>query len=214
MLQKLVDIAVEFCGADSAGISLEEADETGKLNFRWIAIAGSFAKYLHGTTPRFFSPCGTCLDRGRAQLYRVTKPYYDFLGVEADPITDGMLLPWSSNIDRGTIWAVSHHSRETFDVEDYKLLLNLGDFVSIAIQLRHEQTLARKDEKIQAFAAKAHEMAHQINNPLQSLTNILFLASQGGEETHWFVRQAEQEVRTLSALVNQLLLEGAPTQHS
>ena len=40
VLQKLgLDVAVEFCGADSAGISLEEADER---RFRWVAIAGTF----------------------------------------------------------------------------------------------------------------------------------------------------------------------------
>jgi hypothetical protein len=60
VLQKLVDVAVDFCGADSSGISLEETGEQGDPRFRWIAIAGTFSKYLHGTTPRFFSPCGTC----------------------------------------------------------------------------------------------------------------------------------------------------------
>jgi hypothetical protein len=43
VLQVLVDTAVEFCGADSAGISLEEP-ENG--TFRWIVVAGSFAPYL------------------------------------------------------------------------------------------------------------------------------------------------------------------------
>ena len=95
------------CGAESAGISLEEPSETGEPTFRWIAIAGSFERYLGARTPRFYSPCGTCLDCRRPQLYRVTKPYYDFLGVMADPILDGMLIPWETETFRGTIWAVS-----------------------------------------------------------------------------------------------------------
>src|SRR5580698_4054986 len=111
VLQKLVDIAVEFCGADSAGISLEELAEEGNPKFRWVAISGSFSQYVNGTTPRFFSPCGTCLSTGRPQHYRVTKPYYDFLGVVAEPITDGLLIPWTSDHSRGTIWAISHGSR-------------------------------------------------------------------------------------------------------
>jgi hypothetical protein len=65
-----VEIAVDYCDADSAGVSIEEANEKGELQFRWIAVAGSFARYLNGTTPRFYSPCGTCIDRGVAQYYQ------------------------------------------------------------------------------------------------------------------------------------------------
>jgi hypothetical protein len=206
ILQKLVDIAVEFCGADSAGISLEEAGENGERRFRWVAIAGSFAKYLHGTTPRFFSPCGTCLDKGRAQLYRVTKPYYDFLHVEAEEIKDGILIPWFNDDMRGTIWAVSHRSRETFDIADYRLLNGLADFASIAIRHQHQQESLRRESTAMASAAKANEIAHQINNPLQSLTNALYLASQGGEMTQVYVKQASDELRSLSELVARLLI--------
>ncbi|QNI32424.1 GAF domain-containing protein [Alloacidobacterium dinghuense] len=207
-LQQLVDIAVEFCGADSAGISLEERDNAGELRFRWIAIAGSFAHYLHGTTPRFFSPCGTCLDRGRPQLYRVTKPYYDFLGVVAEPITDGILIPWTADDIRGTIWAVAHHTGEAFDIEDYRLLNSLADFASMAIRHERREELLRRRERDEASAARAHELAHQINNPLQSLTNVLFLASQGGERAPRFINQATVELTALSELVSSLLSVG------
>jgi signal transduction histidine kinase len=139
VLQKLVDVAVEFCGADSAGISLEESDDPVNPHFRWIAISGSFAQYLHGTTPRFFSPCGTCLSSGRPQHYRVSKPYYDFLGVTAEPINDGLLIPWTSDESKGTIWAVSHGSRQTFTPDDYRLLSTLADFVSISVRLTERQ---------------------------------------------------------------------------
>lgn len=69
VLQELVDAAVTFCHADSAGISLQETGPDGKERFRWIAVSGSFEPYLHGTTPRDFSPCGTCMDRAKPQLY-------------------------------------------------------------------------------------------------------------------------------------------------
>lgn len=134
LLQELVNVAVEFCSADSAGISLEEPDGQGGLQFRWIAVAGSFGKYLNGTTPRKFSPCGVCLDEWRPQFYRVTKPYYDFLGVTADPILDGMLIPWESDRMRGTVWAVSHKSKTTFDLSDYGTLQRLADLVAVAIR--------------------------------------------------------------------------------
>jgi hypothetical protein len=64
LLQELVEFAVDSCGADASGVSLEEPDGKGGLQFRWIVVAGSFAKYLNGTTPRNYSPCGSCLDQG------------------------------------------------------------------------------------------------------------------------------------------------------
>lgn len=129
-LQELVNIAVEYCNADSAGISLEEVNEQGEPQFRWIAVAGSFAPYLNGTTPRFYSPCGTCIDRGTAQHYQVFNPYYNFLGVSAEPIFDGLLIPWRSFVGRGTLWVVSHQSENAFDRGDYEFVRKVASFVS------------------------------------------------------------------------------------
>jgi hypothetical protein len=205
VLQELVNIAMTCCGADSAGISLEEPDESGKRTFRWVAIAGTFSQYLEGRTPRFFSPCGTCLDSGRPHLYRVTKPYYDFLGVTAKPITDGMLIPWETEQIRGTIWAVSHSSEEVFDKQDYDLLKSLSDYVAVIIRQHNLDEKNRRSAKMEASAERAHKMAHQINNPLQSLTNTMFLASQGGPDTQTYVQTALKELSALSERVRRLL---------
>jgi GAF domain/His Kinase A (phospho-acceptor) domain len=203
MLQELVDIAVEYCGADSAGISLEEGIG-GEMRFRWVAIAGSFSHFLNGTTPRFFSPCGTTLSRGVAQLYRVTKPYYDYLHIEAEPITDGMLIPWTAEQMRGTIWAVSHKSREAFDIDDYTLLNTLADFAAIAIRHQYQQKALRAQEKAAAYGDIANELAHEINNPLQSLCNALYLA-QAGRDTSEYLKVAANELERVNNLVKTIL---------
>ncbi|MFC5864828.1 GAF domain-containing protein [Acidicapsa dinghuensis] len=205
VLQELMNIAVSCCGADSAGISLAEPNEAGEPTFRWIAIAGSFEQYLGARTPRFFSPCGTCLDRGRAQLYSVTKPYYDFLGVTADPILDGMLIPWETDEIRGTIWAVAHYSDRAFEPQDYKLLRSLADFVAIILRQQAAEEKAKLTAQAEASAARAHKMAHQINNPLQCLTNTIFLASQGGPDTARHIKQAAIDLAALSDRVRKLL---------
>jgi signal transduction histidine kinase len=167
VLQKLVEIAVEFCGADSAGISLEEADDQGNPTFRWVALSGTFSPYLNGRTPRFFSPCGTCLSRGCPQLFRVTKPYYDFLGVVAEPITDGMLIPWTSDQQRGTIWAISHGSAETFNSEDYKLLSALADFAGISVRLtEREQLLQQSRADLESQVAQRTSSLRQLSADL------------------------------------------------
>jgi len=202
VLQELVNTAVESCGADSAGISLEEP-ENG--TFRWIAVAGSFAQYLGGRTPRNYSPCGTCLDAGRPQLYGVTKPFYDHLGVTAEPIIDGMLIPWSNEFLRGTLWVVSHSSEEAFNSEDYKLLSSLADFASIVLRHQHQQELLRKSHEAKAAADMAHKLAHRINNPLQSLTNTIFLARHGAGGSEEYLAQAEAELHRLSQQVATLL---------
>jgi signal transduction histidine kinase len=205
VLQELVEIAVSYCGADSAGISLEVETATGEKRFRWVAIAGSFAQYVGATTPRFFSPCGTCLDVERAQLYRVTKPYYDFLGVTAEEITDGMLIPWVNEYLRGTIWAVAHHSREAFDMEDYRLLSTLAAFASMALRHQHQQKLLQKRERQAASAARSNELAHLINNPLQGLVNTLYLARHSEANAQHWIEQAQEEVAVLSELVDEIL---------
>ena len=202
VLQDLVNIAVELCRADSAGISLEEPDN--KI-FKWIVVAGSFAPYLGGRTPRNYSPCGTCLDSGRAQLYRVTRPYYDHLGVIAEPIIDGMLIPWSSEQLRGTLWSVSHSSEEAFCSEDYELLGSLADFASLILQHQHQEKLLREAACNRSVADMAHKLAHRINNPLQSLTNTIFLARQGKENIDEHLVQAEVELKRLSHQVALLL---------
>jgi hypothetical protein len=202
VLQELVNTAVEFCGAESAGISLEEPEEG---TFRWIVVAGSFAQYLGGRTPRHYSPCGTCLDSGRPQLYQVTEPYYDYLGVTAAPIVDGMLIPWSNEFLRGTLWAVSHASAEAFSSEDYELLAGLADFASIILRHQHQQKLLRENERTKGVAEMAHKLAHRINNPLQSLTNTIFLARNGKDNIEGYLAQAEADLERLSQQVAKLL---------
>ena len=44
MLQILVAAAVEYCGADSSGVSVEEPNGERGLQSRWIVVAESFEK--------------------------------------------------------------------------------------------------------------------------------------------------------------------------
>ena len=51
----------------------------------------------------------------------------------------------------------------------------------------------------------ANDLAHQINNPLQSLTNLLFLAKQGAGEEKALAVRLEDDLARLSVLVKSLL---------
>jgi hypothetical protein len=66
VLPHLVHLAMELCGAHSAGISLYEAQPPGPGIFRWRHLAGRYAKFLGGSAPRDFSPSGVCFDVGHA----------------------------------------------------------------------------------------------------------------------------------------------------
>jgi len=54
--------------------------------------------------------------------------------VVAEPVTDGILIPWSNEYLKGTLWCVSHTSAEAFDLDDYEFLRGLADFASIILR--------------------------------------------------------------------------------
>jgi hypothetical protein len=205
ILQELVEVSVGMCGADSAGVTIEETLGNGETQFRWIATAGKYADFLDAVLPRFYSPCGTCLDRGQPQLFRVPKPYLDLIGVEAPPVTDGILIPWEVDGTRSTIWLLAHGPYQRFDREDYRMLQSLSDFAAIAVRHQRQQAALLTKTAAAAAAGMANELAHQINNPLQKLMQTVYLAGQGGAKVDTFTHQAMEDLIKLSELVQQLL---------
>lgn len=205
ILQELVEVSVAICGADSAGISLEEPINGEETQFRWIATAGEYGGFFDSVLPRFYSPCGTCLDRGQPQLFRVPKAYLDMIGVDAPPVTDGILIPWKTEETLGTIWVLAHGPYVRFDREDYRLLQNLSDFAAIAVRHQQQQARLMEHTAAAAAAAMANELAHQINNPLQGLMQTVFLSGQGGTSANIFAHQAMEDLTRLSELVKKLL---------
>ena len=83
ILQELVNAAVQLCGADSAGISIEREGKTPENLYDWIATAGEYSSFLGAVLPQFPSACSACLHRKAPQLFRVEKEFFDILGVEA-----------------------------------------------------------------------------------------------------------------------------------
>ena len=207
VLQELVDAAVSLCGADSAGISVERPDKTETDYYHWIATAGEYAGFLNALLPRHPSACGICLERGRPQLFRVSKRFFDLMGLQAATVTDGILLPWQVDGRQGTVWIMAHGRVMAFDGEDLKLMQLLAEFAAMGVRQQRQQQLLVDRASAAAAAAMADDLAHQINNPLQSLTNILYLASEGhhGEGAKSLGQQALGDLQRLSTLVKRLL---------
>lgn len=134
ILQKLADTALGLCRAHSAGLSLlEEGD--GKSSFHWRAIAGQWAPYLNGGTPRNFGPCGTVLDQDAAMI--CSHPEIDFPYWEPvrPVLEEALLIPFYIKAEAvGTIWVVAHDISRRFDVEDLRVMTNLSAFAATAYQ--------------------------------------------------------------------------------
>ncbi len=176
ILQELANAAVDLCGADSAGISLEQEDGTDAAFYQWVATAGDYGPFLHAILPRFPSACSVCLERGRAQIFRVSQRFFDLMGIEAPTVTDGILLPWQVGETRGTLWIMAHGRTEAFDRDDSRMMQMLADFAAMGYRQQQQQKLLLAQTRAAATAALANDLAHKINNPLQSMTNLVFLA--------------------------------------
>ena len=169
LLQHLVDLAVRLCHAGSAGVSLlEPAAESAQGVFRWVAMSGAYREYVGGTTPESFSPCGVCLDRDTAQLYRYPARLFTYLAEASPPIVEGLVLPLRSEAGPlGTIWIVSHDEAGAFTSRDVAVMASLADFTSTALVLQRA-----RDEAQAANRAKDKFLAvvsHELRRPLTAI---------------------------------------------
>ncbi len=86
-------------------------------------------------------------------------------------------------------------------------------------QQQKAEAALRQSEKLAAVGRLASSISHEINNPLEAVTNLLYLAaaepglSEAGQE---YVRMAEDEVRRVSQIATQTLRfhrqQNSPTQ--
>ena len=207
ILQELSNAAVEMCGADSSGISIEREDRTNEHYYHWVATAGVYTSFLDAVLPREPSACTVCLHRKAPQHFRVSKRFFDILRVEAAEVTDGILLPWEIEEMRGTIFIIAHGRTEAFDLEDLRLMQVLASFAAAGIRQQRQQARLMEQERLTAAAGMANDLAHEINNPLQSLTNLLFLAKQmdGVGDERSLAMKMEEDFGRLTGLVERLL---------
>jgi signal transduction histidine kinase len=206
ILQVLVDAAVDLCGAESAGISIEVALSTEKF-YHWVATAGQYKRFLNAMLPLYPSACGVCLERGGPQILRVSQRFFDLMGIEAPIVTDGLLLPWQVDQTRGTFWIMAHKDPEAFDGEDLRMMQALADFASMAVVHQRQQTAMIRQGSAAAAAKMANDLAHEINNPLQSLMNLVYVASagNGGGDAKVLAEELSDHILRLALLVGKLL---------
>jgi signal transduction histidine kinase len=83
----------------------------------------------------------------------------------------------------------------------------LSDFAAAGFRQQRQKKRLIEQERAAAAAAMANELAHRINNPLQSIGNLVYLAA--NQKTDPVVKalaaDLETELRRLSDLVNEIL---------
>ena len=207
LLQELVNAAIDMCGAESAGISIQNTKADGETFYHWVATGGKYASFLDAILPSTPSACGQCIERGRPQIFRVTQRFFDIMGVDAPVVTDGVLIPWQVEDTHGTIWIMAHEREQAFDQEDCRMMELLASFAAMAVRQRRQNETLVLQTRAAAAADMANDLAHAINNPLQSLTNIVYLASleSAPKDSQALAQQASVELTRLSTLVNRLL---------
>jgi len=163
VLQKLADVALDLCRADTSGVSLADGDL-----LRWEAVAGTFSGARGRTMPKHASPCGVCIERDSTQLMHL--PDRCFPSFFAEPrFVEVMLIPFHDCEDAiGTVWIAAHSHDRQFDREDERILRVLASYASAGWQLWKawdlaEQSNCRKDRLIAT-------LGHELRNPLAAFS--------------------------------------------
>ncbi len=147
VFQRLVEVAMELTGSDSAGISLlEPGGENGA--FRWVATAGAWSPYRDKTMPREASPCGEVIAREAVLLMKNPARLFPAL-LQAEPgISEGLFAPfYISGVPVGTVWTIKHSPNNHFEAEDARIIKSLARFASAAHQTVQALQLAKSSEQ-------------------------------------------------------------------
>lgn len=209
VLQDLVDVTLVLCNAHSAGISILE----GNL-FHWHAVAGKWSGFLGGTMPREGSPCGTVLDRNSTLLLSHPERHYPIPPDASPPIVEVLLAPFHVGDEAvGTIWIIAHDDSRWFDREDERLLMSLGRFASMTLQVQTANKLKAHavDQLMEADRRKNEflaTLAHELRNPLAPIRNaleILKLTRSDEKALESASEMMERQVNQLARLVDDLL---------
>ncbi len=130
--------------------------------------------------------------------------------------------PVAKVLESGRIMGLANHTvlqrrdGELIPIEDsaapiyddnHQLLGVVMVFRDVTLE-KQSQSVMRKAEKLAAAGRLAATMAHEINNPLEAVTNLIYLVQRTAglpEETQGFLAMAEQELDRVSHITRQTL---------
>ena len=193
IMDRLVELSLTLCDAQSGGISLFE-EQDGEPVFRWHALKGRFAPFTGSTIPRHFSPCGIVVDRQTPILVAHPERLYPYLALEDAPISEGLWAPLVGleGVAVGTLWIMTHDPKHHFTQDDCDTLLRLAAFgsVGLAVSIQKDDLAAQQDLMLR-------EVNHRVSNSLQLANSMLRLqerAALGEEAKHELGKAADRIV--------------------
>jgi hypothetical protein len=208
-LKDTVEAACEVCAVRCAGITLLERLPDGSERLRWMAAVGPLREVVGQILP---------LDRDLTQTLKqrtprvVCRPHRLFAQIpEGWDIAEALLLPWSGERSSGILWVLTRSDERRLDADDIRMLKDLAAFARSVIAKDVVESGRLVEERVGAAAKMANELAHAVNNPLQALTNALYLMdSEPGEH----LQDARAQVQRINAVVRVILDSNArPLKH-
>lgn len=209
-IKRFLDLALELCpAAGSAGLS-ELREYGGEVHFKWTAMAGAYAEYVGGTTPREFSPCGLCLDQHHTVLVEQPARVFGYLAPVQPPIMEGLIVPLFDTGKRplGTLWVVSHDLQPDFDATDARVLEQLAVQLVLALKLRKKAAvMVQLEQVVRDKEDLVHEVHHRVKNTIQMTSALLQLQQQrvSSTEAKAALRDAQTKLLVLANVYEALL---------
>ncbi|MDB4954457.1 MAG: domain S-box protein [Myxococcales bacterium] len=185
ILQTLVETSLRLCRADSAGITIAEADG----NVAWPAVTGTWA----GLPAR---PCSE---------WQAIVPV----------AVDSLVVPFHANGQEiGTIWVVSHTPRRRFDREDARLLARLSSFAAagyqahaaLALEQRdaeHTHELSMANATLRQLVAERGQQVRTFDAVVSAVQDYVYLVDIDGRLTYASQSVLASLRRTLDEMIGQ-----------
>jgi two-component sensor histidine kinase len=207
ILPRLVKLAMEICGADSAGISILEP-ESGL--FRWFALAGVLSTFEGAATPRDFSPCGVCIDNNEPVLMARPERVYDWIRDADIIVPEVLLVPLTVKGTNaiGTLWIVANDAHH-FDSGHARVMTELAGFTGIA--LRMIQTEERLTQALQQQETLTKEMGHRVKNLFAITDSMIRMTARSSTTKEELAQRLSGRLHALAnanALVRRSFAEG------
>lgn len=223
--QTVADLALDRCHADSAGVCLlepqddardadagderDEGDDEGVI-LRLAAIAGPLAARAGRSAGLGEMPCGTAVIRNEVLLLREPARYFTALRHIEPQIHEALIVPCAIHGDVvGAVWAVTHADGRRFDAQDARFLGDMAVFVAAARRMHgafREVSLAHEaDRHKDEFLAT---LAHELRNPLASISNVAQLLLRAKTTEHLpdgIAEILDRQVHQVTRLVDDLL---------
>ncbi|CAN5586926.1 ATP-binding protein [soil metagenome] len=207
--EDVTSLASYICGAPIALISLVDRDRQWFKSVRGLGIA---------QTGREESFCAHTLDRPHTLVVEDALVDPRFAGnslVLGDPnirFYAGAPLVEPGGQILGTVCVIDTKPRvltpeqiAALEALSRQVMARLELRLKVAEEAKRSEAL-RTVEKLAVVGRMASAVAHEINNPLQSMTNLLFMAEIAPEsERVNYVTQAQQELSRVSHIVTQTL---------